>query len=62
MQFWTLGLVVGTILVMLIGVVYGALRQQPTERPEMPVVMAALGGAISVVWLAAGALTLHALH
>jgi len=62
MQIWTLGLLAGTAMVMLIGVGYGALRQQPTERPEMPVVMAALGGAISVVWLAAGVLTVQALQ
>jgi hypothetical protein len=62
MQIWTLGALVGTVLVMFVGVVYGALRQQPTERPEMPVVMAVLGGAISMVWLAAGVLTLHALQ
>jgi hypothetical protein len=61
MQIWTLGLVVGTVLVMLIGVLYGALRQQPTERPEMPIVMVALGGAISMVWVAVGVLTVHAL-
>ena len=61
MEFWTLGAVVGTALVMLIGIVYGAVRQQPTERPEMPVVMAALGGAISMVWASAGALALHAM-
>jgi hypothetical protein len=61
MEIWTLQLLVGTVLVMLIGVVYGALRQQPTERPEMPAVMIALGGAISMVWLAAGVLTVHAL-
>lgn len=61
MQIWTLGLIVGTVLVMLIGVLYGALRQQPTERPEMPVVMVALGSAISMVWVAAGVLTIQAL-
>jgi hypothetical protein len=61
MQFWTLGAVVGTLVVMLIGVVYGALRQQPTERPEMPVVMVVLGGAISIVWVAAGVLLVRAL-
>ena len=62
MEFWTLGAVVGTVLVMLIGIVYGDVRQQPTERPEMPVVMAALGGAISIVWASAGALAFHALR
>jgi hypothetical protein len=61
MHIWTLGLLVGTMLVMLIGVVYGALRQQATERPEMPMIMLALGGAISMVWLAAGVLTVQAL-
>jgi len=61
MEFWTLGAVVGTVSVMVIGVVYGAVRQQPTERPEMPVVMAVLCGAISMVWASAGALALHAL-
>lgn len=61
MQIWTLGLIVGTVLVMLIGVLYGALRQQPTERPEMAVVMVALGSAISMVWVAAGVLTVQAL-
>jgi len=61
MEFWTFGAVVGTVSVMVIGVVYGAVRQQPTERPELPVVMAAVGGAISMVWVAAGAMVLHAL-
>ena len=60
MQFWTLGAVIGTVSVMLIGIFYGAVRQQPTERPEMAVVVAALGGAISMVWASAGALALHA--
>lgn len=61
MEFWTLGGLVGTVLIMVIGVVYGAVRQQPTDRPEMPAVVVAIGGAISMVWLAAGALLVHAL-
>ncbi len=62
MEFWTVGAVVSTVLVMVIGVVYGAVRQQPTDRPEMPVVVAVLGGALSMVWASAGALALYALR
>ena len=62
MEFWTVGAVVSTVSVMVIGVVYGAIRQQPTDRPEMPVVVAVLGGALSMVWASAGALALYALR
>lgn len=56
---WTISLVVGATLVPVIGGAYGLIREQPSDSRD-GIVIVALGGAISTVWLAAGMLTLSA--
>ncbi len=56
---WTIGLLVSSALVPTIGGVYGAIREQPADSRD-GVVLAFLGGAITIVWLAAGVLTWRA--